>query len=277
MKYLLHDKGIQWFRDTLCATYFKGNLNGLCNEPTSFLTTSAGIARRQECGSWSALHGGRRNGDSKAQADRRDYFIEIRLTANQDLLLCNIGTSQRASIRAQLEASVLRYLKPCALARHGCPPGLPTCGLAITESERILPDVLDRLDAQLRRLEIEKSLLVRMTGCPNGCACPYMAELGWRAMGQPVPALARRHPQPPASGTSHMEKLPLDDLEKPLSHCSSAGKPPAADAASGTTSRSWGSGSERAADGFGITRHSFTLSPGPELIAERAMPPLEGC
>jgi len=54
----------------------------------------------------------------------------------------------------------------------------PTCGLAITESERILPDVLDRLDAQLRRLEIEKSLLVKMTGCPNGCARPLHGGAG---------------------------------------------------------------------------------------------------
>merc|ERR1712070_378649 len=108
------------------------------------------------------------------------YQLEIRLTANQDLLLCNIGTGQRAAIRAELAALGFEIPEtPAPLARHAIAcPALPTCGLAITESERVLPDVLDRLDAQLRRLEIEKSLLVRMTGCPNGCARPYMAELG---------------------------------------------------------------------------------------------------
>ena len=77
--------------------------------------------------------------------------------------------------------------------------------------------MIDRLDAQLRRLEIEKSLLVRMTGCPNGCARPYMAELGlvgnglnqyqlWLGGTPNLQRLAR----------PYLEKLPLDDLEKRL-------------------------------------------------------------
>ena len=223
MKYLLHDKGIQWFRDTLCATYFKGSLKGLRNEPKAKLLDYLGW-HRQKAGMWFVglpLLCGRLNGDLKAGLRElvETYQLEIRLTANQDLLLCNIGTSQRASIRTQLEALGFEVPEaPAPLARHAIAcPALPTCGLAITESERILPDVLDRLDAQLRRLEIEKSLLVRMTGCPNGCARPYMAELGlvgngvnqyqlWLGGTPNLQRLAR----------PYLEKLPLDDLETTL-------------------------------------------------------------
>ena len=104
---------------------------------------------------------------------------------------------------------------PAPLARHAIAcPALPTCGLAITESERILPDVLDRLDRQLQRLEIEKPLLIRMTGCPNGCARPYMAELAlvgsgvnqyqlWLGGSANLQRLAK----------PYLQKLPLDELE----------------------------------------------------------------
>ena len=108
------------------------------------------------------------------------YQLEVRVTPNQDLLLCNIGTAQRGSIRQALAA--LGFASEEAtprLERHAIAcPALPTCGLAITESERILPAVLARLEALLTRLGIERQLLVRMTGCPNGCARPYMAEIG---------------------------------------------------------------------------------------------------
>ena len=89
--------------------------------------------------------------------------------------------------------------------------------MAITESERILPDVLDRLDAQLRRLEIEKSLLVRMTGCPNGCARPYMAELGLVGNGVNQYQLwLGGTPNLQRLGKPYLEKMALADLETTL-------------------------------------------------------------
>ena len=58
-------------------------------------------------------------------------------------------------------------------------PALPTCGLAITESERVLPSVLDRINQLLTKLNMaNEPLVIRMTGCPNGCVRPYLAELG---------------------------------------------------------------------------------------------------
>jgi len=58
-------------------------------------------------------------------------------------------------------------------------PALPTCGLALAESERALPDILTRLEGLFQELGLAgEEFTVRMTGCPNGCARPYMAELG---------------------------------------------------------------------------------------------------
>jgi sulfite reductase (ferredoxin) len=56
---------------------------------------------------------------------------------------------------------------------------LPTCPLAVTESERVLPGVLDQLEVELARLGLDsEKFTVRMTGCPNGCARPYNADIG---------------------------------------------------------------------------------------------------
>ncbi|MAR05718.1 MAG: sulfite reductase, ferredoxin dependent [Cyanobium sp. NAT70] len=223
MKYLLHDRGIQWFRRELKATYFHGQLKGMRNEPKPKLLDYLGW-HRQRAGRWFVglpLMCGRLKGDVKAGLRRivETYQLEIRLTANQDLLLCNIGTPQRASIRDELIALGFEVPEAAApLARHAIAcPALPTCGLAITESERILPSVLERLDALLQRLEIEKSLLVRMTGCPNGCARPYMAELGLVGSGVNQYQLwLGGTPNLQRLARPFIQRMPLDDLEQIL-------------------------------------------------------------
>ena len=56
---------------------------------------------------------------------------------------------------------------------------LPTCGLALAESERYLPDLLAALDERLAAYALSADdIVIRMTGCPNGCARPYLAEIG---------------------------------------------------------------------------------------------------
>jgi sulfite reductase (NADPH) hemoprotein beta-component len=57
---------------------------------------------------------------------------------------------------------------------------LPTCGLALAESERYLPDLITRVESLLAELGMaSEEIIIRMTGCPNGCARPYMAEIGF--------------------------------------------------------------------------------------------------
>ncbi len=62
---------------------------------------------------------------------------------------------------------------------HAC-VALPTCGLSLSESERVFGGVLDGIDVILRELKLQdEPILIRMTGCPNGCARPYNADIGF--------------------------------------------------------------------------------------------------
>ena len=223
MKYLLHDRGIGWFRSTLRSTYFKGDLRGLRQEARPKLQDYLGW-HRQKKGLWFVglpMMCGRLEGAVKTGLRRivETYQLEVRLTANQDLLLCNIGAAQKTSIKAALSDLGFELPgEPAPLARHAIAcPALPTCGLAITEAERILPSVLDRLDALLQRLDIDQSLLVRMTGCPNGCARPYMAELGLVGSGVNQYQLwLGGTPNLQRLARPFLQKMPLDQLESTL-------------------------------------------------------------
>jgi sulfite reductase (ferredoxin) len=69
-------------------------------------------------------------------------------------------------------------LSPLQKLSMAC-PALPTCGLALSESERALPGIIDELEAELEALGLaDEKLSVRMTGCPNGCARPYQSDIG---------------------------------------------------------------------------------------------------
>ena len=220
MKYLIHDQGISWFRQELKAKYFPHPIKGLRLEPKTKLEDYLGW-HRQEAGKWFVglpLLCGRLAGELKTGLRQlvQTYQLEVRLTPNQDLLLCNIGTAQRASVREALaELGITDPDTPPRLQRHALAcPALPLCGLAVTEAERILPDVLERLETQLDRLEIEKSILVRMTGCPNGCARPYMAELGLVGDGVNQYQLwLGGTPNLSQLAEPYLERMPLEQLE----------------------------------------------------------------
>ena len=105
---------------------------------------------------------------------------EVRLTPSQNILLVNVRPEHRGDIQQLLNehgVSVHNPFSRTRLASMAC-PALPTCGLALAESERVLPDLLTRVEGLLAELGLEdEELIVRMTGCPNGCARPYMAEI----------------------------------------------------------------------------------------------------
>lgn len=106
---------------------------------------------------------------------------EIRLAPQQDILLCNLHRSARQEIDALLLDHGIQppeAISPVRQHSMAC-PAMPTCGLALTESERVLPALLDRLERELCRLGLgDEKLSVRMTGCPNGCARPYQSDIG---------------------------------------------------------------------------------------------------
>ena len=101
------------------------------------------------------------------------------MTANQNLVLADIPATSRRDVQALLAAHGLDQ-PVSGLRRHAIAcVALPTCGLALAESERYLPDLVTRLEQQLERFGLrEDEITIRMTGCPNGCARPYLSEIG---------------------------------------------------------------------------------------------------
>jgi sulfite reductase (NADPH) hemoprotein beta-component len=101
------------------------------------------------------------------------------ITPNQNLVLADIPGAQKAAVAALLheygldqQAGGLRRNAVACVA-------LPTCGLALAESERYLPSLVTRLEAELEAVGLDgEEITIRMTGCPNGCARPYMSEIG---------------------------------------------------------------------------------------------------
>jgi sulfite reductase (NADPH) hemoprotein beta-component len=104
---------------------------------------------------------------------------DIRLTANQNVIIANVPVERRDEINAiAAEAGLLQPRSGLRRNSMAC-VALPSCGLALAESERYLPTLLDALDARLAVHGLESDdIVIRMTGCPNGCARPYVAEIG---------------------------------------------------------------------------------------------------
>ena len=101
------------------------------------------------------------------------------MTANQNLVLADIPASSRSQVESLLAAHGLD--QPVSGLRRSAMAcvALPTCGLALAESERYLPDLVTRLEDQLERFGLrDDEITIRMTGCPNGCARPYVSEIG---------------------------------------------------------------------------------------------------
>ena len=105
----------------------------------------------------------------------------VRITAHQSLLFTDLGITDRERIvkilhdhgvKTSEEISTLRRWSMACVA-------LPTCGLAVAESERVLPGLIDSLEPEVAKLGLSHdAFTVRMTGCPNACARPYNSDIG---------------------------------------------------------------------------------------------------
>ena len=104
---------------------------------------------------------------------------DIRLTANQNIIVANVPPKQQDQVtRIAADAGLLAPVSGLRRNAMAC-VALPTCGLALAESERYLPALLDALDERLAAHGLgSEDIVIRMTGCPNGCARPYLAEIG---------------------------------------------------------------------------------------------------
>lgn len=111
----------------------------------------------------------------------RVHTGEFRVTCNQNLIIANVTPAQKDAIQSLVEQYGLRDgTKATPLARNAMScVAFPTCALAMAESERYLPTLVEKLDELMAKHGLsDQALNVRVTGCPNGCARPYLGEIG---------------------------------------------------------------------------------------------------
>ena len=106
--------------------------------------------------------------------------LEFRLTPNQNLLIANVPSEDRAEIDeilAEYRLDLYRTATPLRLNALAC-VALPTCALAMAEAERYLPDFTGKVEALLDKHGLrEANIHLRLSGCPNGCSRPYLGEI----------------------------------------------------------------------------------------------------
>ena len=111
---------------------------------------------------------------------------DFRLTANQNLIIANVSQAKRLEIEVLLEKYGIKdsHLKSALRLNSMACVALPTCGLALAEAERYLPELVTELENSLEENGLRHdAITIRMTGCPNGCARPFIAEIGFVGRG----------------------------------------------------------------------------------------------
>jgi sulfite reductase (NADPH) hemoprotein beta-component len=187
LKYVIQERGVAWFRAEL-----EQRLGFKLETARPFEFT-----RQGDLYGWHKQFDGKyflgvfvENGRIKDAGDYRlktglrqvveQFRPELRLSPSQNILLINVNPNDKDAISRLLAEHGVAVENQGSVVRRAsmaC-PALPTCGLALAESERVMPDVVTRIEKLLVAAGLpEEEIIVRMTGCPNGCARPHMAEL----------------------------------------------------------------------------------------------------
>ena len=189
LKYVLEEKGVAWFR-----TELRERLGFDLEAPRPFEFT-----RQGDLFGWHQQADGRHFLGLYVEAGRikdtdtirfksalrqitTQYRLEIRLTPSQNLLLINVPSTACEGINVILAEHGINLKNQASIIRQtsmAC-PSMPTCGLGLAESERALPDILNRVEQELAAAGLpDEEIIVRITGCPNGCARSMMSEIGF--------------------------------------------------------------------------------------------------
>lgn len=188
LKYTIDDHGLDWFREELF-----GRLGYGLPAAKKF----AFLSRGDQFGWSKSLNGqwdlslfipeGRikNDGDHRLMTGLREvarmHKGDFRLTPNQNLIVSGIAPAARQAIERLLEyygINALQQVSPLRQQALAC-VALPTCALAMAEAERYLPELNGKIEALLNKHGlIDEAISLRITGCPNGCARPYLAEIG---------------------------------------------------------------------------------------------------
>src|SRR5690606_24030810 len=109
------------------------------------------------------------------------FGFPLRLTAQQNIVFCDVESHQKEELLDVFRRHEVALTHEISTVRRwsmAC-PALPMCGLSVTESERILPSLIDLMEKDLAELGLSDEIFTtHMTGCPNGCARPYNSDIG---------------------------------------------------------------------------------------------------
>jgi sulfite reductase (NADPH) hemoprotein beta-component len=188
LKYTVEDRGIGWFRDEV-----EKRLGFRLGTPRRFEFAHSGDRY-----GWVELENGNAHYTLFIQSgrvkDTADYKLktalreiakvhkgDLRLTANQNLIIGNVAPADRPQIERLLREYKLDTVNNASglkLNAMSC-VALPTCGLALAESERYLPELVTNFEKELEKVGLrDDAITLRITGCPNGCGRPFLGEIG---------------------------------------------------------------------------------------------------
>ncbi|MGI8604518.1 MAG: NADPH-dependent assimilatory sulfite reductase hemoprotein subunit [Verrucomicrobiales bacterium] len=191
MKYLIEQRGIDWFRGEVQRrvphVVFESVKGVRFDTVEDQLGWHAQGDGRLFCGVHISMGRVADRPDGPAYKSAFRKIVEtlrcpVIITPNTNLVFADIDPKDKASVDAILGAHRVPEAGGMTAARrvaHAC-VALPTCGLSLSESERVFHGVMDKIDNHLRELGLaEEPILFRMTGCPNGCARPYHSDIGF--------------------------------------------------------------------------------------------------
>jgi len=189
LKYLVAERGVDWFREQV-----QGHLDFALQPPRRLhwepVDDHLGWHQQGDDRWFYGLYveNGRIKdaGEVRLRAALRSIVeglrVVIHLTAQQNVILAGIEASDRERIEAILRDHGVPLTEEVSQTRRNAMacPAYPTCGLAVAESERIMPGLIRRIEGIVADLGLqEEHISWRMTGCPNGCARPYLGDVGF--------------------------------------------------------------------------------------------------
>lgn len=190
-KYTIDDKGLDWIKAEI-----EKNMGFAFQEARPFEFTTNG-----DSFGWNETPDGRHHRTVFVQSGRLNLDLldalrdvarvhkgTFRLTPNQNLIIAGVMSDDKAAIDAILNTHGLSTETTSTLRKNAIAcVAFPTCGLAMAESERYMPEFLTLLEEIFARHGLaDEAITVRMSGCPNGCSRPYIAEIALtgRALGK---------------------------------------------------------------------------------------------
>lgn len=188
LKYLVQEKGIAWTRETL-----EGYLGRTMDDPRpmgKFVVEEHTGWHEQGDGKWFLgvpISSGRivDRGDEAIRTGLRavilEYGMDLRLTADQNIILCDIEPGEKQAVEQKLRGYGIKLredITPAYRNMLAC-VAYPTCGKALAEAERVkLPMLADIEKAMERHGVLNDHVAIRLAGCPNGCSRPYGGDIG---------------------------------------------------------------------------------------------------